>query len=132
MRRRIWQSNLTGYFIIGAIILFAFIVCGSSLYSAQLSLFFRGLEPSCSLSMGTATITVQAWSANDDCQAMQGNPHNFTGVNWGALLSPVSGPNMNGDVICEMDISGRHITVRDNSSNGAIACGMLNTAQFGQ
>lgn len=132
MLKRIWQSNATGYFIIGGIIIFALCVCSSSLYSQQFSVFFRGLEPSCTLSVGTATITVQAWSANSDCDAMLGDPHNFSGVKWGGLASPSSEPNMNGEVICEMDISGRHVIVKDNTSTGAVVCGMFSNAQNGQ
>lgn len=123
MRQRIWQSNLTGFFIIGAIILF---ICGFSLYGSQITIFFRNIEPSCTIGMGTATITVQAWSADSDCQAMLIGPNNFTDANWVKYgVAQLSGPNMNGSVICEMEVSGRHVTVRDVGNNGAVACTLL-------
>lgn len=123
IQQRIWQSNLTGYFIIGAIILIAL---GSYLYGSQLTVFFRNFEPSCTIGIGTATITVQAWSADSDCGAMLRGPNNFTGANWAKFLpEQMSGPNTNGSVICEMNVSDRYVTVRDTGNMGSVACTLL-------
>lgn len=131
MLQRIWQSNLTGYFIIGGIILFALCVCSSSLYGYRISHMFDGFAPSCTIGVGTATITVTAWSAHDDCAAMLSGPNNFSNVDWSHLASPRSEPNTNGPVICEFDEGDRHVTVRDNGDTGGVLCGMLDNGRFG-
>lgn len=102
-------------------------ICGATLYQQQLSVFFRNLEPSCSIGIGTTAVTVQAWSANDDCQKMLLGQDNFTGQNWLKLgASPVS--DTSGAIVCEMDMQGRHVIVRDGSmsNNGAAICAMMN------
>jgi len=131
LRQRIWNSNLTGFFIIGGILLFMLCACSSSLYSRQLGLFFRSLAPSCSIGVDTATVTVQAWSANRDCQEMLSGHGNFTEIDWTRYeADQVSAPNMTGAVVCEMDIAGRHVTIRDSpaSNAGADLCYLLRHA----
>lgn len=133
MFNRLWNSNATGFFILGflcILLLSAFICSGSSLYRSQLTVFFRNFEPSCTVGSGPTTITVQGWSANDDCAKMVGAQPNFTGVNWGLLVQPMSGPNTNGMVICEYDIAGRHVTVRDSyGGSSGFFCFRLNEQQ---
>lgn len=108
------------------VLLFAVLgVCAKSLYPQQFANLIRNIEPSCTIGLGTATVTVQSWSANKDCIAMLANADDFSGANFGRLgFHSVSEPNMNGTVLCEFDSRGRHITVRDGdmSNNGQIAC----------
>jgi hypothetical protein len=113
------------YLVLFVILLAVLWVCGASLYPQQFANFTRSLEPSCNIGLGTATVTVQSWSANKDCIAMLANADDFSGVNWGSLgFRSVSEPNTGGSIICERELSGRHLTVRDGamSNNGAIAC----------
>jgi hypothetical protein len=118
------RSSWIGYLIILLLILAICGVIGSTFYRQQFDNLLRNLEPSCSISAFGATITVQGWSANNDCQQMLYGGDNFTGVNWsGATSASV----VDGSVICEQDIDGRHVIVRDNGANsGAVVCGMLN------
>lgn len=111
-----------GHILIAALLL-AIIAVLSTAYRTQLGLFLRNLEPSCSISFIGATITVQAWSANDDCEQMLFGPDNFTGVDWkgGHPASEVSGT-----ITCEYDLAGRHLIVRDaGSGQGDIVCTMI-------
>ncbi len=115
-----------GYLLIGILAIITFFICISSLYGQQVTIFLRGLEPSCIVGDGSATITVQSWSANDDCRKMAAGYDDFSGVKWGAILSPES--EASGTIICERDLSGRHITIRDGNSlsnTGAVLCTML-------
>lgn len=119
-RRASWR----GYVILLVLLLAIFFVF-TQLYPQQFANFTRNLEPSCNIGLGTATVTVQSWSANKDCIAMLANADDFSGANFGSLgFRSVSEPNMNGTVLCEFDSRGRHITVRDGdmSNNGQIAC----------
>lgn len=119
------QASRLEYFILGILVFLVIGGCAFGFYGVQLTVFFRGLEPSCSIGLGTATVTVQAWSANDDCIAMLANVDDFSGVNWGKLgAHAVSAPNTSGATICEFDMGGRHVTVRDDatSNSGTIAC----------
>lgn len=119
-RRASWR----GYLILLGLVLAIFFVF-STLYPQQFANFTRGLEPSCNIGLGTATVTVQSWSANKDCTAMLANADDFSGVNWGYLgFRSVSEPNTGGSIVCERNLSGRYLTVRDGtmSNNGAIAC----------
>jgi hypothetical protein len=65
-----------------------------------------------------ATITVRAWSANDDCQRMMYGQDNFTGVIWHNITPATT---VDGPVACEMDINGRHVVVRGDG----IVCDMF-------
>lgn len=121
------SGELIGYLTIGVLIL---AVCGTfvdGLYGEQLSTLFRGFAPSCTIGVGSATVTVKGWSANNDCQAMLAGGHdNFTGMDWSqyqayAASSPAS------NVQCEFDLSGRHITIRDSgiSTIGSDLCTIM-------
>lgn len=120
MRNRRW----IGVLILGVLVVLG--ICGSTLYRQQTAVLLRGIEPSCTVGITSASITIQAWSANDDCQAMLAGPDNFTGVDWTkfgtSLVSTTSG-----SVACEMDMAGRHVTVRDGGmmNAGAEVCTLL-------
>lgn len=113
------RSSLVGWLVGVVVVLVIFGIFARSLYRQQFDNFFRGLEPTCSVSAFGATITVQGWSANDDCQHMLYGGDNFTGVKWTGA-TPIS--SADGSIICEQDIDGRHVTVRGNG----VVCGMLN------
>jgi hypothetical protein len=117
------QASWLGYLVIVVLIL-AIGSIGSTLYRQQFNNLLRNLEPSCSISAFGATVTVQGWSANSDCQSMLYGGDNFTGVKWTGA-TPAS--EADGTLVCEQDIDGRHVTVRDSGTNsGAVVCGMLN------
>jgi hypothetical protein len=126
---RTHRSPRVLYFIIGFVAaIVVFFACGSTLYRQQFNDFLRGFEPSCTIGILDATVTVQGWSANDDCQQMlDGSNDNFTGVDWlkhgGAPASPTDGT-----VACEYDIASRHVTVRYGitTDGGNFACDLLN------
>jgi len=88
----------------------AILVVVIPLYWSQISHLFLGLEPSCTIGVtGTnATLTIQAWDADSACQQLvdrnnaqhPGQYYIFTG-------------ETNAPVLCEVDMQGRHYTVRD-------------------
>jgi len=122
------RSSFAGPLFIVLLILAILSLVAFTLYRQQVDTLLRSLQPTCTVGVASATITVQAWSANNDCQLMTQGQDNFTGVNWLKLgATPVS--QAGGNVSCEMDLSGRHVTVRDsslNNSQGAVFCSMLN------
>jgi hypothetical protein len=104
------------------------IIVVSILYRQQVNSLLRGLEPSCNIGISTSTLTVQAWSANSDCQAMLAGNNNFTYRDWGRLGGTLVSEPASGSIMCELDMSDRHIIVRDStpvSNNGVITCGIL-------
>lgn len=111
-----------GYALLLILVLAIFLVL-SNVYKQQFNGLLSGFAPSCSMREYGATITVRAWSANDDCQRMMYGQDNFTGVIWRNMSATTI---VEGDVACEMDINGRHVVVRGNSGNdGVIVCGMF-------
>jgi hypothetical protein len=106
-----------GYAILLLLVLAIFFVL-SNVYKQQFNSLFSSFEPSCSMRGYGATITVQAWSANDDCEAMIYGQDNFTGVIWHNMTATTV---VDGDVACEMDMNGRHVIVRGNG----IVCDMF-------
>ena len=86
-----------------------------------------GLAPSCTIGVGSATVTVKGWSANNDCQAMlSGGYGNFTGIDWNRYQAyAASEPAAN--VQCEFDLAGRHVTIRDSgiSTTGSGLCYLI-------
>lgn len=119
-KRRSWLTPI----LILLLIIVILGVCGFTFYRQQFDNLLRELKPSCTISAFGDTITVQGWSANDDCQKMIYGQDNFTGVNW--LKGGAAPANADGPIACEMDISKRHVTVRDNVGNGGVVCTMLN------
>jgi hypothetical protein len=117
-----------GYGLLLALVIAIFIVF-ATLYRQQFNVLLRGLEPSCNIGISTSTITVQSWSANDDCEAMLSSTNNFTYHDWGKLGGTLVSEPATGSIMCEFDIGERHVTVRDStpmSNNGQITCGILN------
>lgn len=96
----------------GALLLAALAVW---LYWPQAATALRGVEPACTvgLSGSAATITIQGWSATDDCNKIVSGQPSFLGgpaapgnvyLVTGAATAPV---------LCELDKQGRHLIVRD-------------------
>ncbi len=89
------------------------------LYSGSLQRLFLAIEPSCTVGVtGTAaTMTIQVWSANNDCNALVKNQLSFLGApaaqSGGFYLYTETPTN---PVICEVDDQGRHIIVRDEGA----------------
>jgi hypothetical protein len=111
------RTPWAGYAILLVLVL-AILLVLSSVYKQQFNSLLIGFEPSCSMREYGATITVQAWSANDDCQRMEYGQDNFSGVIW----HNISATNIaDGPVACEMDIDGRHVIVRGDG----IVCDMF-------
>ncbi|SRR6266480_1911796 len=109
-------APLAAYIIVALLALLTLWICGS-LYSQQLSTLFRGIEPTCTIGIASATVTVQAWSASDDCQKMLVGQDDFTGINWPEYQATARN-SADGAVQCEFDRGERHITIRDGGSVG--------------
>ncbi len=82
----------------------------------QANNFFLALEPRCTLGVsGTAaTLTIEAWSAPDDCQHITNGDENFLGKSFtlpGTFYRVTQSPNE--PVLCELDIQNRHLIVHD-------------------
>lgn len=110
-----------GYALLLILVLAIFFVL-SNVYKQQFNGFLSSFAPSCSMREYGATITVRAWSANDDCERMEYGQDNFTGVTWHNMSATTI---VEGDVACEMDIAGRHVVVRGSGNDGAIVCSMF-------
>ena len=88
-----------------------------------------GVTPSCTIGLsGTAaTITIQAWSANNDCNDIVNGRVSFLGdpVKPGGVYLLTSAPT--GAILCETDKQGRHLVVRDQGLNiiGSGECQLL-------
>jgi hypothetical protein len=123
------QNTPWGGYAILLVLVIAIIFVFATLYRQQFNALMRGLEPSCNIAIGTSTITVQAWGANDDCEQMLAGTNNFTYRDWSKLGGTLVSEPASGSILCELDMSERHITVRDSapySNNGQITCGILN------
>lgn len=121
-KRATWIEYLL--FIVLFLVVLGF--CGNSLFHQQIDQLLSNLEPSCVVGIGSASITVKAWSANDDCQKMIYGQPNFTGHNW-LKLGAAKRSEATGDIICEMNMDGRRVTVRDTptSNMGVTICDIL-------
>lgn len=110
-------SRAPFYLAMGLVALILFLLIA---YSGAFNSLIQAIEPSCTIGLtGTAaTITIEAWSANQDCDAFfAGNP---------TFLGPaVENPTKNyyrysgtptEPVVCEGNDQGRHIIVRDEGA----------------
>lgn len=103
-----------GELIIGLLILAIFGTLVEAFYPQQINSLFFGLAPSCTIGVDSATVTVKGWSAQNDCQAMlSGGINNFTGWDW-QKFQAYSASEADGNVQCEFDLAGRHVTIRDS------------------
>ena len=118
------------YIIIGILALVALWLCAPPV-SGFVVAIFHSTEPTCTIGQPPTTITVRSQTANTDCQEMLNGPNNFTSVDWhklGFMPYPISDSNSDGAIVCELDLDGRHITVRDSDPKynvGGAVCLML-------
>ncbi len=101
-----------GIFLVIAVLIMAGL---AGLYWPQINKAMHAIEPNCTIGVtGTAaTVTVQAWTANNDChQVINGETAFLSGP-----LPPKTvyegTQDTTAPVVCELDMQGRHIIVRD-------------------
>jgi hypothetical protein len=105
--------------ILGTAVILLLLSIISWFYWPQVQVVARNLEPSCTIGFGgtSATLTIQGWSASDDCNKTINGEPNFVIVNPQANKQQFYlSSNPTGDIQCEFDDQGRHIIVRDSGS----------------
>lgn len=87
---------------------------GVIVYSGTFQRTLLAVEPSCTVGVtGTAaTFTIEAWSANQDCQTIVSGRPSFLGTFPPAQVYLYTSAPTNPEV-CEVDVQGRHVIVRD-------------------
>ena len=111
-----------GYLTIAVLVLAICSILTGALFPQQANSLIQSFAPSCSIGVGSATVTVKGW--HDDCQHMlAGGNNNFTGIDW-SKYEAYAASEANGIVQCEFDLGGRHITIRDGgvSNTGSELC----------
>lgn len=110
------KFDIIGCLIIVSLVLLAFFACILPMFGSQIGMWVTSQAPVCTIgAQGTSVvITVQSWSANDDCRALSYDKDNFSGADLTGLgLAPVSASDTSGLTIqCEVDANNRHIAVR--------------------
>lgn len=115
-----------GELIIVVLVLAILSTLAEAFYPQQVHNILQTVAPSCSVRIASATITVRAWSADSDCNAILQGPNNFTGWDW-TKYGVTSTSEADGDIMCELTFSGRDVIVRDvpASNTGNEACTLL-------
>lgn len=97
-------------------LLFCLMLGAFVLYGGSLSRILAAVEPSCTIGIAgsAATITIQGWSAAQDCnQILSGQPSflDSSGKLAGGIYQYTETPT--NPVVCELNDQGRHVIVRD-------------------
>ncbi|HLZ55563.1 MAG TPA: hypothetical protein VKR06_01335 [Ktedonosporobacter sp.] len=98
---------------------------GFWLYWPQIQIGLRAVEPSCTVGLsGTAAqLTIQGWQAEADCEAILNGKASFLGdPNKPENVYAVSQPQ--GTILCELDMKGRHLMVRDQGAVTLMGSGL--------
>ena len=121
-RRKTSLWERAGTVVIFVLALAIGITISAIYYPQTINGLFFGMAPSCSIGVGSATVTVKGW--HNDCQQMEaGGNNNFTGIDWSKYRA-YAASEANGTVQCEFDLGGRHISIRDSgmSNTGSEIC----------
>ena len=122
--RPVWKHPL----MIGMYVAIVLVFCLSSAivyaaYTGALQRFLLSIEPTCTVGLtgSAATMTIIAWSANQDCDDLFAGKTTFLGqgtsdvADLNKLVYRYTGTPTS-PVVCELDIKGRHIIVRDEGA----------------
>ncbi len=99
------------------------------LYSGTLGRALLAIQPRCTIGVtGTAaTVTIEGWSANQDCQRIVSGQQSFLGTFPATHVYLYTGTPTNPEV-CEVNVQGRRVIVRDEGAlklNGNAVCQAL-------
>src|SRR5260221_7784882 len=99
--------------ICGSILLLCTVAAGV-LYTGTLQRALLAIEPTCTVGItGTAaTLTIEGWTANQDCQTIVSGHPSFLGTLDSSRVYLYT-TGLTNPVVCELDRQGRHLIVRD-------------------